>query len=59
VPQSTRLDELADELAAALRSEHHLDVAHVSLVGLLAERRAEVAAALRIQPRSALRALLR
>jgi hypothetical protein len=57
MPQPTRLDELADELAAVLRSEHQVDAAHQSLVDLLADRRDTVAAALRIQPRSALRYL--
>jgi hypothetical protein len=57
MPQPTRLDGLADELAALLRSEHHLAVNHQSLVDLLADRRDSVAAALHIQPRSALRYL--
>jgi hypothetical protein len=57
MPQPTRLDALAGELAAVLDQEHHLSVAHQSLVDLLAERRDAVAAALHIQPRSALRYL--
>jgi hypothetical protein len=51
------LDTLADELAAILHEEHHLSIAQQSLVDLLAERRDTVAAALHIQPRSALRYL--
>ncbi len=31
MPQPTRLDELADELAAILRSEHQLTVDHQPL----------------------------
>jgi hypothetical protein len=54
MPQPTRLDALAAELAAVLHEEHHLSVAQQSLVDLLADRRDAVAAALRIQPRSAL-----
>jgi hypothetical protein len=57
MPQPTRLDELADELAAILRSEHQLAVGHQPLVDLLADRRDAIAAALHIQPRSALRYL--
>jgi hypothetical protein len=57
MPQPTRLDTLAAELAAVLREEHHLSVAQQSLVEMLADRRDAVAAALRIQPRSALRYL--
>jgi hypothetical protein len=57
VPQLTRLDELADDLATVLRSEHHLAVDHQPLVDLLADRRDAVASALRIQPQSALRYL--
>jgi hypothetical protein len=54
MPQPTRLDALAAELAAVLQSEHGLSVAQQSLVELLADRRDAVAAALHIQPRSAL-----
>jgi hypothetical protein len=57
MPQPTRLDQLADELAAILRSEHQLAVDHQPLVDLLADRRAAIASALHIQPRSALRYL--
>jgi hypothetical protein len=57
MPQPTRLDALAAELAAVLHEEHHLSVAQQSLVELLADRRDTVAAALHIQPRSALRYL--
>jgi hypothetical protein len=57
MPQPTRLDELADELAAILGAEHHLAVDHQPLVNLLADRRDAIASALRIQPRSALRYL--
>ena len=55
--QPTRLDELADELAAILRSEHQLTIDHQPLVDLLADRRNTIAYALHIQPRSALRYL--
>jgi hypothetical protein len=57
MPQSTRLDALAAELAAVLDEEHGLSVAQQSLVDLLADRRDAVVAALHIQPRSALRYL--
>lgn len=57
MPQPTRLDQLADELGAVLQSEHQLAVGHQPLVGLLAERRDAIAAALHIQPRSAMRYL--
>jgi hypothetical protein len=57
MPQPTRLDTLAAELAAVVREEYHLSVAEQSLVDLLADRRDAVAAALHIQPRSALRYL--
>jgi hypothetical protein len=57
MPQPTRLDGLADELAAMLLSEHQLTVGRQALVDLLADRRDSIASALHIQPRSALRYL--
>ena len=57
MPQPTRLDALADELAAILWSEHQLAVDHQPLVDLLSDRRDTIASALHIQPRSALRYL--
>ena len=57
MPQPSRVDELADELAAMLLSDHQLAVGHQALVDLLADRRDTIASALHIQPRSALRYL--
>jgi hypothetical protein len=57
MPQPTRLDGLADELAAILLSGHQIAVDHQALVDLLAGRRDAIASALHIQPRSALRYL--